>query len=166
MTNIESRRESALDDLASRYASGLLDESAYQQARQAVARADSVAEIATILGENDPGVPAEPGQTVTAILGERRATGDILHHRYVAATAVMGSLTLDLRDAVVARDVRIHIVAVMAELEVLLPAGVRVTSSVTPLLAEYRDDSRQSGDPGAPCIEFTGTAILSEVRFR
>lgn len=174
MSDFESHRESALDRLAAGFADGRLAESDYEQARRAVAAAQTPTAIERVLREHRIGsgsgtgeaVPAEPAHSVTAILGERQAGGEVLRHRYVAATAVMGSLKLDLRDAVVQRDVRIHLVSVMAEVEILLPQGIRVRSTLTPLLAEHRDESRSSGDADAPCIEFTGTAILSEVRIR
>ena len=172
--DLETQRQDALDTLAARYAEGVFDEDTFERAltdvRAATDQRTLSAAVRAYLPAATGGRPSgspqpDPGQSVTAILTERTVSGDWIHHRAVTATTVMGSLTLDLRDVVLTEDTRLHVVAVMGELKILLPRDVAVHNEVSAILAEHPDHSR-GGSPrrtGSPALYLTGTAILAEV---
>lgn len=174
MDDLERRRQDALDALARGYADGLLDDAVFDRAVAEVTDAPDAGAVSAALDRHLParntthppgaGTP-DPGQSISAILTERTMQANWLRHRYTTATAVMGTLTIDLRDAEITSDVQLHVVCIMGELKVLLPPGYRVENEISVILAEHNDRSRGTGGnaSGGPTIRLTGTAVLAEV---
>ena len=173
MDDLELQRQDALDELSSRYARGVLSQVDFERTLREVRDAASGSEIRSLLHASAPrrntgSLPADPGQAVTAVLTERVMRGNWLRHRYVAATCVLGSATLDLREAVIREDTRIHVVAVMGEVQIMVPRGVLVENSISAILAEHTDNSIApsrggADDEPAPRLILTGTAVMAEV---
>jgi hypothetical protein len=170
MDRLELRRDAAADELSRAFASGVLDEQSFEGALQAVQEAPSVAAIDTALARVLPrsdaqtSAPADPGQSVSAILGQRSLTGNWIAHRSVEATCVLGDLTLDLRDLVLSRDTRLHVVAIMGEVTIRVPPSMAVDESITTILAEHTNRAGNSPASQTPRLTITGFALMAEVK--
>jgi hypothetical protein len=165
MGRLESAREEARDNVSAQYAAGELSARELELVLERIERADSLTTLRSIVRAEDRRDPDE-GRTVTAILGERRMTGDWLRHRHVTAIAAMGSLSIDLTDCVLESNIAIHLVAVMGEIEILVPVDVRVRDDVGAVLAEYSDRAGAPGGDGGAELRLTGVALLAEIRIR
>jgi hypothetical protein len=121
-----------------------------------------VAPFSTALG----GTP-----TVTrsqAILGDQRRTGLWVVPGHYTATALLGSVLLDLREASFAeREVTVSCSVFLGEVKIRVAPDVTVVDdSATAILGEVKQ--RHSRDlppppPGGPVLRVTGTVVLGEV---
>jgi hypothetical protein len=60
---------------------------------------------------------------------------------------------------------RIQIYAFMAEVNIKVPEGIALVSSLAPILAEIkRKDRSPESLPGAPIVEIGGLVIMGEVK--
>lgn len=112
--------------------------------------------------------PEESGRIV-AIFSETRRAGLWAVPPQLDVTAIMSNLTLDLRSALLSPGVtEVHVKAVMASVQILLPPGVRVIESVRPFMASVTDDSYSvlTQDPSVPVIRLSGNALMAEVKVR
>jgi hypothetical protein len=62
----------------------------------------------------------------------------------------------------------IHLRAVMASVQIVLPPGVRVLDRVRAFMASVTDDSygALSDDPSVPAIRLSGHAVMAEVKVK
>jgi len=112
--------------------------------------------------------PEESGRIV-AILSETQRSGLWAVPPELDVRATMSTLTLDLRSALLSPGVTdVHIKAVMASVQILLPPGVRVVESVRAFMASVTDDSYSvvTRDLSVPVIRLTGHAVMAEVKVR
>jgi hypothetical protein len=112
--------------------------------------------------------PPESGRIV-AILSETQRSGLWAVPPQLDVRATMSTLTLDLRSALISPGVTdLHLRAVMASVQILLPPGVRVVESVRAFMASVTDDSYSvvTADPAVPVIRLTGHAVMAEVKVR
>lgn len=82
------------------------------------------------------------------------------------ATAVMGGLELDLREATLTSPVtEIDVLAVMGAVEIIVPRGVRLESDGTAILGGFEDQLHEpdTGDPNAPVVRVRGLAVMGGV---
>lgn len=195
MDTLESKRERLLNHLAVELRDGGLTETEYEAYARDVAAATSVGELDTVVaavpqlfpsgdeeqigrgGTIHPAGGARPTQSLTAILGERRVQGDWIDTDYVTITAILGSARLDLRDAPAIGRLRVHVVACMGEVEIIVPLGWRVGNEITAIMAEvsegYGKKRSRRGREKPPLQEdrsgtlsLTGFAMMAEVRVR
>lgn len=112
-------------------------------------------------------IPA-PLSTAWALLGsvERRVTGPV--HGEFAATAVLGSVELDLTDAEFADGVTVLTVNTFCgAVEVLVPDHVRVDCQGTALLASIEGPRHAAPpSPTAPVLRIRGLSLLGSVEVR
>jgi hypothetical protein len=106
---------------------------------------------------------------IVAILSESKRGGLWAVPEELDVSAVMSNLTLDLRSALLGpgvTDIRVN--AIMAQLHIFLPPGVRVLDEVRPFMASVADDSYSdlTADPSVPVIRLSGRAIMAEVRVK
>jgi hypothetical protein len=95
--------------------------------------------------------------------GSRRRGRWTVPRRYTA-TAVMGGIELDLRDAMLEeRDVTIWAWACMGGIEIKVPADVDVDVTGLALMGGFEDGSGVSAPPGAPVIRVKGLALMGAV---
>jgi hypothetical protein len=184
VNELERYRQDALDTISVRYAEGVLSQREFELVLSALRDATSpevirsiVANTGTEQGSSSSETtrsyreaPRPPERTVSAILSEQKISLSTLDGRNVNATAVLGSLTLDLRDLVLVDDLHIQLFALMGEVTILLPDDVLLDDGVTTILAEHNTDRRQPRLPGRdrnePTIRLTGTALLAEFNVR
>jgi hypothetical protein len=118
-----------------------------------------------------PAIPSDvpPIRRVLALMSESRHGGRFAVPQRLDVVAVMGDLMLDLRDAVLTSGFcEIDVIAVMANVKVLVPPGVIVEGMVTSFMAAYGNDAEDDGrlSANAPRIRLTGIAVMAEVRVR
>jgi hypothetical protein len=102
-----------------------------------------------------------------AIFGDQRREGRWVVPGYYTATAVMGSVRLDLREATFEqREVTISCSVFMGDVKIRVGPDVSVVDQVTTILAETK--LRSSRDlppppPGGPVLRVAGTAVFGDV---
>lgn len=111
-------------------------------------------------------VARPPSQHFSVVLGstERSVQGPIPERLDVAA--VLGSVELDLRRAEFPPGVtEIHVRSILGNVEIELPAHVRVEHDGLAFLANFSVDGRTRGqrDRDAPVVRITGRSILANV---
>jgi hypothetical protein len=116
--------------------------------------------------------PTAVGGTATvsrsqAILGDQRREGPWVVPRHYTATAVMGSVLLDLREASFEQaEVTISCTVFMGDVKIRVGPDVNVVDQVSTILAETKQRSSRDlppPPPGGPVLRVTGTAVLGDV---
>ncbi len=114
------------------------------------------------------GVPAVGHASSTAIMGEckRRGVWHVPAHH--AAFSLMGSITLDLRQAVLsARETIINASAIMGDVKILIPAHMHAVVEGTPIMGDYgqgKDKVAADLGPDSPTIRVRGLALMGSVQ--
>jgi hypothetical protein len=101
-----------------------------------------------------------------AFLSGRVRKGSWVPARQITATAWLGSVELDFREALVGSQViDIFAMAVMGSVEVIVPPGVHVDTSGFALLGGFEEDSElhPASDPQAPTLRVRGFACMGSV---
>ena len=103
---------------------------------------------------------------VVAIMSQSRRQGPWAVPRSLRVRAVMSEAVVDLRDAVLpAEGCAIDVAALMANVKVLLPAGVEAAVAVTALMGAALDHTHAGPTAGAaPRVRVTGASVMAEVR--
>lgn len=128
-------------------------------------------EVRLLPGPRDPSlpVPAAPAAEARLLVltNEEHCTGPWAVPPRFAAKAILGELVLDLREATFPAECWLDVDAVMAQVRILLPPGVRVTLAVQDYLGEAKD-KRAPYPVGsdAPHVVLTGSAWLAEIQLR
>jgi hypothetical protein len=79
--------------------------------------------------------------------------------------ALMGTATIDLREALLSPgETEFELNALMSEIKVIVPPGLRVACDGFAVMAEFRE-YHASGldDPGAPLVRIHGMAVMASV---
>jgi hypothetical protein len=114
------------------------------------------------------GVPAVGHASSTAIMGEckRRGVWHVPAHH--AAFSLMGSITLDLRQAVLsARETIINASAIMGDVKIIIPAHMHAVVEGTPIMGDYgqgKDKVAADLGPDSPTIRVRGLALMGSVQ--
>lgn len=183
--SLESERERIVEALSAHYAEDHLSTQDLEARFERAYRATSSTELQQVLA----GLPAltapvkapapvarasRPSAAVSSPGGERnyraimsnfRKTGNWTPSRNTNITAFMASVQLDLRDATfVDSEIEFDITAVMTEVKILVPPGVRVECDGSAFMGEFaaRQDSA-SEDPDAPTVRVTGFSFMAQV---
>lgn len=83
------------------------------------------------------------------------------------ATIVLGSANIDLTEAVIVEDVTITATVLLGSLDILVPEGLRVGFSGTPLLGSWDDTTRRDAIPAdAPRLDVRALVILGGIEVR
>jgi hypothetical protein len=102
-----------------------------------------------------------------AVMGERVRRGAWLVPARHTAFSLMGSVTLDLREATFAeRDITIRANAIMAEVKVFVDAGTNVVVSGVPIMGEFhqaKDKVTPQLTPDSPVVRVQGLALMGSV---
>ncbi|MFJ9466495.1 DUF1707 SHOCT-like domain-containing protein [Streptomyces caniferus] len=167
----DAERENMVEQLREATAEGRLTLEELAERSEAAYLARTRAELLSV-GEDlphvTPPVPAgSPGQRTF-----RAAFGDLVHHSPVLehgieATAVFGDLTLDLRSSPAPSTGELTIVAraIVGDVHLLLPEGVRVEMNCSKVFGDLRDLTREHAGPEAitPLVRITGSAVLGDI---
>ena len=102
--------------------------------------------------------------TYTAVLGGRKSRVASTSWRGGRATAILGGVELDLREAVpVPEGAVLDVTAFMGGVEIQVPRGWRVEIRGTPLLGGFDDKTDGGAGEDAPLLQITGAAIMGGV---
>lgn len=85
-----------------------------------------------------------------------RFTGTILN-------AIFGGITLDLREAIIDRDVEIAATAVFGGIDIYVPMGVTVKVNNIPIFGGISDKTVQTTDPSAYTIYLNSTTMFGGI---
>jgi hypothetical protein len=113
------------------------------------------------------GLPAVGHASSTAILGDCKRRGVWQVPAQHTAFTLMGSITLDLREAVLAtRETIINANVIMGEITIIIPAQMHAVVDGTPILGDYgqgKDKVPADLGPDAPTIRVKGVALMGSV---
>jgi hypothetical protein len=114
------------------------------------------------------GVPAVGHASSVAIMGDCKRRGVWHVPERHSAFALMGSVTVDLREAVLSGpETHINASAVMGDVKVVVPAHVHVVVDGTPVMGDYgqaRDRVAPELGPGSPTVRVRGVALMGSVQ--
>lgn len=83
------------------------------------------------------------------------------------ASAIMGGVEVDLRDAQIrpGTEVIIDAFALMGGVEITVPAGWRIVSNVLPVMGGFEDNTRATSETG-PTLIVRGTAVMGAIEVK
>lgn len=181
--SLESERERVVEQLSAHFAEDHLStqelESRFERAYQATTGAELLRVLdglpalsapfrAPVPVRQPPRVVRQPGsdeRRYMAILSTFRREGDWTPHRSTVLKAVMSNARIDLRDATfVDGEIDFDVTAVMAEVLILVPPGVRVDCDGFAFMGEFsgRHDATRAL-PDAPLVRVRGSAFMATV---
>lgn len=100
------------------------------------------------------------------VMGGGSRTGPWIPARWNGCVAVMGGVEMDFREAIFPPGVtQVHVLAFWGGIEMIVPPGVRVESSVVGVMGGF-DEKRTvapTDDPDAPTLRITGLAIMGGI---
>jgi hypothetical protein len=178
----EVERERIIQQLCSHYAADQLSTQELELKFEAVYRARTVAELQElvrnlpVLARETPPAPmaavaAYPAPAAgqerrhLAIMSEFRRTGDWTPTRVTVVKALMASVRLDMREATfVAHEMEIDVTAVMSEVKIIVPPGVRVECDGFSFMGEFSGRHDGGFDASAPVLRVRGASIMAAVQ--
>jgi hypothetical protein len=100
-----------------------------------------------------------------AVMSEIKKVGEWVPARRNVVWAIMGSAELDLREALLSQgEIEIDITAVMGEVKVIVPPGLRIACDGVAIMGEFKElHSAGTEDPGAPLVRIHGMALMGSV---
>ncbi len=100
------------------------------------------------------------------IMGDRKLAGDWLNSDQATSFTLMGSTTLDLRNtALPPGRLKIDAMAIMGEIQILVPPGLPVKMSAFPFMGEatIKGQVEQRIVPGMPWVDVSGVALMGSI---
>ncbi|MEO3813940.1 DUF1707 domain-containing protein [Sphaerisporangium sp. B11E5] len=116
-----------------------------------------------------PAPPARPGKTrrwYVAVMGDTKRRGKWRVDQEIGAVAVMGDVTIDLREAEVrSREIDIVATAVMGDVKIIVPDGVDVDLSGVAFMGDKKVNVIEA-PPGhnAPVVRVRAYAVMGDVK--
>ncbi|WP_323747421.1 DUF1707 SHOCT-like domain-containing protein [Catenulispora rubra] len=184
----DADRDHVAEALREAYAEGRLDVEEHNERIDLAYKAKTLGELspllsdlpqrhaATLAGPTSPipPMPADyaPGSKITAVFAEQKRGGRWVVPSTTTAAAVFGSVTIDLREAVLTqREVVIIANAVFGSIEIKVPHGVVVRDEGTAVFGSRSGSDRNAaGDvpitPDSPVVVLRGMALFGEVSVR
>jgi hypothetical protein len=113
-----------------------------------------------------PPSPAAPEKRYLAVMAEVRRQGQWSVPALVKASAFMGAIRLDLREAQIPSDgVDIECTAWMGEVRIILPPGLHADVDGFAFMGEFSDRTAGTASSlAAPSIRVHGSAVMGAVR--
>lgn len=113
-------------------------------------------------------VPAEGHDSSVAIMGDCKRRGVWQVPEQHTAFSLMGSVVVDLREAVLAaHETRINANAVMGDVKIIVPAHLRVVVDGTPIMGDFgqgKDKVPAEVGPDSPTVRIRGVALMGSVQ--
>jgi hypothetical protein len=116
-------------------------------------------------GRVDPARVPE-SQFEFAIWSGRSRSGGWIPAKTIRAIAFMGGVELDLREALFGtQEIRIHCMAVMGGIEILVPPGIHVDTGGFAVMGGFDEELSGAGEipQDAPVVRVTGFALMGAV---
>jgi hypothetical protein len=185
----DTDRDRVADQLREALAEGRLTAEEHAERLDAVYQAKTYAELAPIVhdlpatgGVRLPEAPSAPASAagpvvrddlpppragtpnIVAVFSGAERNGRWLIDPETNVIAVFGGVELDLRQAVLSqREVTINVVAIMGGVNIVVPPGVCVTSSVSAVFGGASVPGDDAAGPDAPVVRLTGFAMFGGV---
>ncbi|HEX5831706.1 MAG TPA: DUF1707 domain-containing protein [Gemmatimonadaceae bacterium] len=165
-------RERVIAQLGNGYARDRLDTVELERRLELAVRSRDAAELSALVADlpASQGAPPpssrRPGQVLWAMLGGVSRRGAWMVPRRLVATAIMGGIELDLRDADLAPGVtEIRVYAIMGGVQIIAPPDVRLECEGVAILGGFQDQLHAPAtlDPSAPLVRVKGVAIMGGV---
>lgn len=182
LATLRDARERAIAQLSDAFAHDLIEVEEFERRVTLAHRAGSLSQVQqtvldlTVAAPSTALVPA-PTQlperadprardNVLALFGgvERRGTWTL--PRYLKASAVLGGIVLDFREALLSPGVtEVHVLALMGGVHIIVPPGLSVEVSGTAIMGGFGHVERVPGqlDPEIPVLRVHGLAIMGGV---
>ena len=113
-------------------------------------------------------VPAVGHDSSVAIMGDCKRRGVWQVPAQHSAFSLMGSVTLDLREAVLSsHETQINASAVMGDVKILVPAHMHVLVDGTPIMGDYgqaKDKVPAELGPDSPVVRVRGISLMGSVQ--
>ncbi|MBM3210305.1 hypothetical protein FJZ39_03110 [Candidatus Saccharibacteria bacterium] len=106
------------------------------------------------------------GDHLTAILGSVETKSEDKNYTGSQLTAILGGTVLDLRHAEIKKHATVEVFALMGGIELRVPEGWSVTSSVLPVLGGVENKTVRAQSDNAPTLHIVGNAILGGVEVK
>lgn len=110
---------------------------------------------------------AEP-QRIWTVLSETKRRGAWQVPERLVLPVVMGDVLVDLREATLTAPVTtLEVQGLMGEVKIVVPDGVRVECTGSPIMGEFEERSDAGlaqPTPGAPLVRVVGAMIMGQVR--
>ena len=112
-----------------------------------------------------PTVEPQQEKRTLALMSEVDKSGEWVPARRNIVKAIMGSVKLDLREALFAHgEVEIEVLAIMSEVKIIVPPLLRVECDGHAVMGEFKEvHSRSGDDPSAPLLRIRGMAFMGTV---
>jgi hypothetical protein len=182
--SLESDRERIVEQLSAHYAEDHLSTQDLESRFERAYRATTQDELRQVLSglpalaapvrvpAPRPSKPArqEPASAqgerrYLAIMSNLRKQGNWTPSRITNVKAVMASVQIDLRDATfVDSEIEFDVMALMTEVKIIVPPGVRVEVDGFAFMGEFSDKHDvMATDPDAPLVRINGSAVMATV---
>lgn len=186
---VDEAREKAIDLLSECFARDMLSVEDFERRVSLAHAAASMAELGAaidgvgssgIAAAKAAGLPAEaqrrapaaapsevqPADRAVAVFGETKRAGQWVPARRTTVAAVMGSATIDLREARLRPGTTtVTAVAFMGSVEILVPPGLHVQCAGSAVFGSFerRDSSPAPVDVGESMVRVDGVAVFGSV---
>ena len=189
---LRDRREQVIEWLSDQFARDAFEMDEYERRIDLVHQATSVAALDEVV--KDLGMPAasaaesvSPGQAlvpraaeqlpmpraarkrVLAIMGGVERKGRWVVPENVRVTAIMGGISLDFREALLAPGLtQVHVTTIMGGVEIIVPPHVAVQCDGLAIMGGFEEVHRAPTvpDPDRPTLMITGFAVMGGVEIK
>jgi hypothetical protein len=168
---LQAARQRATALLTDRFADDSLTEAEFEARLVWLTTADEVVQVEALAAElATPGLatrratalPRVEDQMLTFMTNTTRA-GRWTPASVLSVHAVMSTLELDLRQALVPPVCEIDVTAIMANVRIVVPPGMAVECDASGIMGSVRNDTPGEGWRGAPRLRVSGYAVLAEI---
>jgi Domain of unknown function (DUF1707)/Cell wall-active antibiotics response 4TMS YvqF len=169
----DAERDRVLDVLRDATAEGRLTAEEYEERASLALAARTIADLSPLTSDLPVGAPVGPMPAVQdkpliAIMGEDSRSGRWAVPEQLKSVAVMGSVKLDLTEAVpTSRETHLSCVCVMGEVSIVVPEGVDVRMDGLAIMGEKTVKKlRTPPVAGAPIIYVHAFAVMGSVEVK
>lgn len=173
-------RDQVAELLHAAYAEGRITDEEHRERLEATLRAKTFGDLLPLTADLVPAAPmpaaaASPvgpnsggaPDRMTAALSEVRRRGSWRVHRRSYLNVFMGSMSLDLTEAIFeAPVVEINVTQLLGSILLRVPAGTTIRNETASVLADTSIRGLGRPDPRCPTLVLRGTNILGEIKIR
>ena len=103
---------------------------------------------------------------ISAILGGAEARNQSQNYQGGKATAILGGVSIDLRDAAIKKEATLNVFALCGGIEVKVPKDWQVKSHVFPILGGVENKASDSQSKKGPVLIITGNVTFGGVEIK
>ena len=185
MPSLEIDRERTIQSLCAHYASDHLTTQELELRFDRAYKAHDASELRTLLinlpalppmvaapapfysmaPDRGSGAVALPEKRYLAMMSEVKKAGSWTVSPRTVATAIMGTIRLDLREALLpGADVDIEVTAIMGEIVIIVPPGLRLECDGFAFMGEFESHNSDAERSESPLVRIHGSCVMGAVR--